>query len=262
VQQNAYEVLSDAHERAWYDSHRESILRGGDGRGGGARGASSGAGDDGSDDDDDEHRETGGINLWAYFRPSAYANMGDGDQGFFGVFGKLFADLSAHEMNRAKEDGVPCRSAPAFGASTASAEVFTKFYQYWENFVTKQSFSWKDRYRLSDAPDRKIRRLMEQDNEKAREKAKKNYIDTVRVRTRTKTMPKPNPPKYRLTLSFDSFCPIIIFSPATRQRRQEARSARARVQRAQAEAGRRSTARARGGSCYRRHCCLYVCCSR
>lgn len=27
--QNAYEVLSDAQERAWYDSHREAILRGG-----------------------------------------------------------------------------------------------------------------------------------------------------------------------------------------------------------------------------------------
>jgi curved DNA-binding protein CbpA len=26
--QEAYEVLNDAQERAWYDSHRESILRG------------------------------------------------------------------------------------------------------------------------------------------------------------------------------------------------------------------------------------------
>lgn len=28
---NAYTTLSDANERAWYDSHREQILRGGDG---------------------------------------------------------------------------------------------------------------------------------------------------------------------------------------------------------------------------------------
>jgi DnaJ family protein A protein 5 len=27
---NAYEVLSDPHERAWYDSHREQILRSGE----------------------------------------------------------------------------------------------------------------------------------------------------------------------------------------------------------------------------------------
>jgi hypothetical protein len=28
--QNAYEILSDKHERAWYDSHREQILKSGD----------------------------------------------------------------------------------------------------------------------------------------------------------------------------------------------------------------------------------------
>lgn len=27
--QNAYDVLSDSQERAWYDAHREAILRGG-----------------------------------------------------------------------------------------------------------------------------------------------------------------------------------------------------------------------------------------
>lgn len=28
--QNAYACLTDPHERAWYDEHREAILRGGD----------------------------------------------------------------------------------------------------------------------------------------------------------------------------------------------------------------------------------------
>ena len=31
--QHAYEVLSDKNERAWYDAHREEILRGGTGGG-------------------------------------------------------------------------------------------------------------------------------------------------------------------------------------------------------------------------------------
>jgi DnaJ family protein A protein 5 len=31
--QKAYTVLSDVHERAWYDAHREAILKGDDGTG-------------------------------------------------------------------------------------------------------------------------------------------------------------------------------------------------------------------------------------
>lgn len=52
--QSAYEVLSDAHERKWYDDHREQILRGDDGNGGNGG------------DDDDEGGD--GLNLFRYFR--------------------------------------------------------------------------------------------------------------------------------------------------------------------------------------------------
>lgn len=49
------------------------------------------------------------------------------------------------------------------------------------NFVTEKDFSWVETWSAADAPDRQIRRLMERDNKKARENARKDYTDTVKA---------------------------------------------------------------------------------
>ena len=46
--------------------------------------------------------------------------------------------------------------------------------------MTIRTFEYANKYNLSDAPNRQIRRLMEKDNEKLRKLARKKYIDTVR----------------------------------------------------------------------------------
>lgn len=60
--QNAYEVLSDPHEKKWYDDHREQILRG----------------DDGGDGD---RADEGELNLFRYFRSVGISVVS------YGVFG-------------------------------------------------------------------------------------------------------------------------------------------------------------------------------
>jgi len=67
------------------------------------------------------------------------------------------------------------------------------------NFSTEKDFSWMDQWNLAEAPDRRVRRcglsypnvvvnssyflrLMERDNKKAREDARREYNETVRVR--------------------------------------------------------------------------------
>ena len=57
-----------------YDKYREVILRG--------RG----------DDYDDES-----IDLMPYFQPSVYSGYGDGEQGFFAVFGKVFKTVAEED---------------------------------------------------------------------------------------------------------------------------------------------------------------------
>lgn len=49
------------------------------------------------------------------------------------------------------------------------------------NFVTEKDFVWAETWNATDAPDRQVRRAMDRDNKKARENARKEYNDTIRV---------------------------------------------------------------------------------
>lgn len=55
------------------------------------------------------------------------------------------------------------------------------FYNAWMTFSSAKSFQWADKWRLSEAPNRFVKRAMEKENKKARDTAKKEYNDTVRV---------------------------------------------------------------------------------
>ena len=120
---------------------------------------------------------------------------------FFTIYRNLFSRLAYDESL------VSGMSYPLFGNSTWSW-VATKadgdenarmFYSTWINFATSKDFSWMDRYNISDAPDRRYRRLdllrrtlstvlilyhrqWEKENKKSRDDARKDYNDTVRVR--------------------------------------------------------------------------------
>lgn len=70
--------------------------------------------------------------------------------------------------------------APNFGTSTSDYESIKRFYNYWQNFSTRRQFYWKDLYKVTEAPHRQIRRLMEKENKKERDKAKREYNECVR----------------------------------------------------------------------------------
>ncbi|KAL1925334.1 uncharacterized protein VTP21DRAFT_217 [Calcarisporiella thermophila] len=185
--QHAYSILNDPHERAWYDGHREQILRGED-----VQGAS---GDVGTSVDD----------LMKYFGPTMYNGFGDDPKGFYAVYRTLFTKLAMEEReafeynSRTQEDGAGSDEdntnftpLPDFGDSStpydskraqrsATGGVYVKdFYNVWLHFVTRKRFAWRDKWRLSEAPDRRVRRLMEKENRKERESGKKEFNEAVR----------------------------------------------------------------------------------
>ena len=44
-----------------------------------------------------------------------------------------------------------------------------------------KSFSWRDQWRYSEAPDRRVKRAMEKDNKRHRDAGKREFNDTVKV---------------------------------------------------------------------------------
>ncbi|GAW17897.1 hypothetical protein ANO14919_073650 [Xylariales sp. No.14919] len=167
--QAAYEVLSDPQERAWYDSHSDAILRG----------------DDPADFDaaPEYHNvrltTTDDIfNLMGRFSKSV--PLDDSPNSFFTVLRETFDRIADGEYAAADWEGLAPPEYPSFGESTDDDTAAKAFYGRWSNFSTRLGFSWKDKWRLSDAPDRRVRRLMEKENKKFREDAIREFNDAVR----------------------------------------------------------------------------------
>lgn len=157
--QEAYSVLSDAQERAWYDAHREQILRGDDGPG------------------EDPFKTK--INLYKYFSVSCFEGFGDDSQGFFAVYRELFEAIDAEEeqWEDADEEHV---AMPPFGRSDAEWADVAAFYRNWLEFCSRKAFGHADQWNPKEAQNRQVRRAMEQENKKARQAAKKEFNAEVR----------------------------------------------------------------------------------
>ncbi|KAL0580009.1 hypothetical protein V5O48_002012 [Marasmius crinis-equi] len=176
--QQAYEVLSDDQERAWYDSHKASLAP--------------------EPDEETVYQDirTGappprardrGLtvrHLTRFLDASVWKGFGDDEDGFFTIYRNLFARLKAEEVLAGGEENLPSFGYSTwFWAPVVKGEDETAartFYNVWINFSTAKDFVWKDQWNLTEAPTRQVRRLMEKDNKKARDDARREYNDTVR----------------------------------------------------------------------------------
>lgn len=167
--QTAYEVLSDPQERAWYDSHRDVLLRGEQ------------VGQDGEEFSYNIRMTTAIEVQHLMLRFNGKVDFNDAPSGFYGGLNDFFKQLAKEENIACQWENEDPKDYPDFGSKEDSyEEVVRPFYGAWTGFVTRKSYAWKDQYRLSDAPDRRIRRLMEKENKKMREEAVQEYNDAVR----------------------------------------------------------------------------------
>jgi DnaJ family protein A protein 5 len=168
--QCAYEVLSDPQERAWYDSHQYAeFSEDGPAAGQGQQPASGGF----------KMTASGITSLVMNFNP--HMEFSDSPSGFFGGLRDVFDQIATDEGIACRWDGSEPVDYPSFGAKEDSyEEVVRPFYAVWTSFSTKKSFAWMDKYKYSEAPDRRIRRLMEKENKKMREDGIREYNDAIR----------------------------------------------------------------------------------
>eukprot|EP00035_Acanthoeca_spectabilis_P034241 m.27868 g.27868 ORF g.27868 m.27868 type:complete len:568 (-) comp6482_c0_seq1:1006-2709(-) len=154
--QAAYAVLSNPQERQWYDDHRDSILRGEDGD-------EDGAGD--------------GLDLMRYFSPTCFRGYKDVEGGFYSVYAKVFEEIWDNERFVVEGEEPP----PPFGDSSSNyVEVVKPFYRYWTRFTTSNTFASVDKWDTREAPNRQVKRLMEKENKKLRDTARKEFTQKVR----------------------------------------------------------------------------------
>ncbi|KAJ2720349.1 hypothetical protein GGI07_004645 [Coemansia sp. Benny D115] len=190
----AYETLNDPQERAWYDNHRDQILRGNDVVVDGEQGPSTNM----------SYMSTEA--LMKFFSVSSFRGFDDTPSGFYTVYRDLFARLRDEELDvydpeteyqmdylqnldfgdsftHFDEDEAHARGPGAKKGSkkggSGSGATLKDFYNFWTTFTTRKSFGWFDRFKLADAENRQIRRLMEKENKVARDKARREFVETV-----------------------------------------------------------------------------------
>ncbi|XP_034478603.1 dnaJ homolog subfamily C member 21 [Drosophila innubila] len=154
--QQAYEVLSDAQERAWYDNHREQILRG----------------------KNSEYSENC-LDVFQYFTGSCYKGYGNDAQGFYSVYRDVFNNIASEDIEFM--DGDDELRAPQFGNADSSYEdVVGPFYAYWLSYSTKKTYEWLCPYDVRDIKERFILRKVEKEMRKIVQNARKERNEEVR----------------------------------------------------------------------------------
>ncbi|RKF75865.1 J protein JJJ1 [Golovinomyces cichoracearum] len=167
--QSAYEVLMDSQERAWYDSHKDSLLR--------ERSSNTGETHEYGGRFTDATDILGLTNKYTKSMPFT-----DDAGGFFSIFGQIFADIAKEEKLFCRSNGLQEANYATFGHALDKYETHVKnFYQNWTNFTTQKTFLCKNRHRTSDAPDRATRRILEKENKRFREEGIRDFNNAVRA---------------------------------------------------------------------------------
>lgn len=166
--QEAWEILQDANERAWYDGHKEAILSG--------KTPAEHVGTGGQGCDDPEL----GINLFAYFTTACYSDFSDnGDDSFYRVYGDVFDTIQQTEPPLEEGEMESRSTPPSFGDSQTEYSEVRAFYAYYFDFTSRRSFQFKELYNLNAAGNRMAKRDMEKENQRARREGRKEHNKAI-----------------------------------------------------------------------------------
>lgn len=104
----------------------------------------------------------------------------DSPKGFYGGLRETFDRLALEEKVACQWENLGIIDYPTFGSCDYVFDDVRRFYLVWSGFSTNKSFAWKDIHRYSEAPDRRVRRLMEKENRHLREEGIREFNSAVR----------------------------------------------------------------------------------
>jgi len=164
--QQAYECLSDPSERKWYDQHREAILQGWSGVG------------------ESTNKMDILFDVVPFQHATCYNGYGDDEEGFYHVYNMVFELVFEGEDKGWTSEGnieaMPLLFLPTrFGFADSEWSEVSAFYQAWESFSSCLAYAWTDKYDTKEAPNRRIRRAMEDENKKARRTARRERNENI-----------------------------------------------------------------------------------
>jgi DnaJ homolog subfamily A member 5 len=160
--QEAFQTLSNDHDKMFYDRHRAEILRG--------------------PIDLSKHGQTDEFmsteQVFTYF---SYTHKTKTE--FYDFYRELFVKIDLEERKAMEKDPF-CKATEqeefyTFGDDSTNWNDLLLFYKRFQAFTTVKSFYWFDIYRPMDFQDRKLRRNAEKENKKIREKHRKEFNESV-----------------------------------------------------------------------------------
>ncbi|CRK97523.1 CLUMA_CG010912, isoform A [Clunio marinus] len=154
--QQAWEVLNDPQERAWYDKHRDQILKG-----------------------NQSNYEDDSLDVYAYFSSSCYKGFGDDDEGFYSTYRNVFDKLASEDIEY-MDSAENYEMIPKFGDSTSGFEEVINFYGHWESYSTKKSYAWLFTHNINEIRDRRVLKLIDKEHKKIQQKARKERNEEIR----------------------------------------------------------------------------------
>lgn len=120
------------------------------------------------------------MKLDRFFQNSVFAGFvkTDHESDFYSVYGKLFTKLDKEEEDE-EEVGVHHDDAVNFGDENSSKEEVYAFYKDWIGFCSIKKFAFVDVYDPREAPNRRIKRLIENDNNRVRNRERLKFNDKM-----------------------------------------------------------------------------------
>ena len=113
-----------------------------------------------------------------YFTSNAFQGFGNDPLSFYAIYEAVFLEILEHPTTVFEDEDF---EAVSFGDSNSDYETeVAPFYQFWFCYTTTYAFGFVDKWDTRDAPDRRVRRLMEKDNKKIRDSNRREHTQTVR----------------------------------------------------------------------------------